>query len=109
MEEIAFRIINDSFTIPGFCGLESVTTFNNGLKAITIDGEGAVKAGYGIQIRYVDERGRRKCVNGYGSVMFFGVEDCENITVSTGKEISSEVCGNFVQIRTKIAIYNNNG
>ncbi len=108
MEEIAFRIITDSFTLPGFCGLENVMAFNNGLKTMSVDGEEAIKAGYGIRIRYLDERGRRRCVNTYGAVMFFGVGNCENITVSTGNEISSEVCGNFIQIKTKIAICNVN-
>ena len=108
MEEIAFRMVNDSFTVPGLSCLESVMAFNNGLKTINVDGEGALKAGYGIRLKYVDERGKPRCVNCYGAVMFFGVENCEGIVVNVGEDISSEVCGNFVQIRTKIAIYNNN-
>ncbi len=108
MEEIAFRIVNDSFTLPGLSCLEEVMVFNNGLKKITVEEETALKAGYGIRLRYTEENGRRRCVSTYGAVMFFAIEDCENATVSTGSDISYEVCGNFVQIHIKIAICNNN-
>ena len=108
MEEIAFRMINDSFTVQGLACLESVMAFNNGLKSINVEGENALKAGYGIRLKYIDEQGKPRCVNSYGTVMFFGVGNCTGIVVSTGTEISSEVCGNFVQIRTKITIYNIN-
>ena len=108
METLCYRVINDSFTVPGLCSVESVMLYNNGMSFITVEESPTVKAGYGIRLRYLDERGVRRCVNGSGSIMFFGIEeDCSLLTVSTGSEISTEVCGNFVRVRAKIALCTN--
>ena len=111
METLCYRVINDSFTVPGLCSLESVMLFNNGMSFVNVENSVSIKAGYGIRLRYIDERGVRRCVSGFGTVMFFDIDetlDCSSVTVSTGEEISTGVCGNFVQVRAKIAIRNNN-
>ena len=108
MEVISYRVIHDSFNVPGLACLENVMVFNNGISFVTVENVSAVKAGYGIRLRYIDERGKRRCVYSYGTVMFFGItEECQTVTLSTGSEVSHSVCGSFVQISAKIAICNN--
>lgn len=107
MQELGFRFINDSFNIPGLQCVENIMVFNNGLGIITVDGIRSVKVGYGIRIRFVDEKGANKTVTAYGNVVFFGITS-ENVTASTGKDVSVSVCGNIICVRAKIAICTEN-
>ncbi len=100
-----YKTIRDSFTVPGLCGVESIMLFNNGLETVEIDGSVALKAGYGIRLRYTDSRGRRRCVFGYGKVMFFGeVNGCEGVTVHIEESDKPSVCDCYVTVTAKIKL-----
>ena len=102
-----FRNICDTFTIGGLQNVLNVMVFNNGMKSLYIEGTTCIKVKYGIRIRYLDREGKRKCVTGYGTVMFFGTEnigDCPRVSV--GLETDYSTCGNFVQVTAKIILKN---
>ncbi len=107
MDEIAYKYISDTFNIPNMENLLDIMLFNNGMRVITIDDTTAVRACYGIRVRYLNKCGKRKSATGYGSVTFLGGDipsDCSSLTVSLGSDTDIDVCRNLVKIFARVSL-----
>ncbi len=108
MTEIAYKYINDTFNIPNFRSLIDIMTFNNGINAFYVDGTPVLRASYGIRIKYIDKNSRCRCVTGYGTAMFFGIENPCDVIVSPGNETDTSIYFTTLKIRSKISILTDN-
>ena len=107
MNEIAYKYISDTFNIPRMANLLDVMLFNNGMRVLTLDDTPAVRADYGIRVRYLDKCGRRRTVTGYGSVTFLGGNiptDCSTLTVGLDSDPDIDARCHLVKIFARVSL-----